>query len=315
MIVMIMIFGSTVESKMSLCGGACGSGQIFQHNAPMLWGVGAPLRAKVVVYLDGVATGSANVRDGTDGKAGLWEVILPKQPFGTGHNITVTVGQNKRTITNIGFGDVFLCSGQSNMCLSVDGAIDARTVDEPDADRYGDIRLLKVTLRNASTEQDSIEGYYSRWPRPAPDDKNSSWGVTRRENIPGFSAVCYFAARELYNQLGGDRPIGLVQSCVGGTRVEAWSSPDALSQCAPAAPEPNCSAYPPGVNSCSVLWNGMIAPILPMRFSAVLWYQVRSVPVHMHMQTHAHTHCTYTLHIQMHTHTHMHAYTHAHAHT
>jgi sialate O-acetylesterase len=99
-----------------------------------------------------------------------------------------------------------------------------------------------------------------------------------------MSATCYFTGRGLYKALGGEVPIGLVASDWGGTRVEAWSSPDALAKC-PSAEEEDAAVdssdaailfNDPDPNNSSVLFNGMIAPILPMRFKLATWYQGES---------------------------------------
>jgi hypothetical protein len=101
-----------------------------------------------------------------------------------------------------------------------------------------------------------------------------------------MSATCYFSGRGLYKALGGEVPIGLVASDWGGTRVEAWSSPDALAKCpgaeeADATVEASAAAIlfndpPPDPNTASALYNGMIAPILPLRFKLATWYQGQS---------------------------------------
>ena len=117
-----------------------------------------------------------------------------------------------------------------------------------------------------------------------------------------FSAVCYLTGRDLYTGLAAlDRiqsvPIGLVEAAWGGTRIEAWTSPAGLAQCEgegtakcgpccsegvipgwckttePADKKPFCARMNSTGNGnlCSGLFNGMLAPILPMRFKAMLW--------------------------------------------
>lgn len=103
-----------------------------------------------------------------------------------------------------------------------------------------------------------------------------------------FSAVCKFTGVALFDALGGNVPIGLVESAWGGTRIESWSSPDALSSC-PADTTAGCGPPIGGQwarmnstnsgNLCSAAWNGMLHPILNMRFAAMLWYQVRNSTV------------------------------------
>lgn len=100
----------------------------------------------------------------------------------------------------------------------------------------------------------------------------------RTSFVDDFSAVCVLSARDVARlHVGYDKPVGLVQSAVGGTRVEAWMSSDALdvasrrvlSNHTPIVPPPASNA----VNERSVLYNGMIAPFDAMSVRAVLWYQ------------------------------------------
>lgn len=101
--------------------------------------------------------------------------------------------------------------------------------------------------------------------------------------------MCRITGASLFDSLGGKVPIGLVESAWGGTRIESWSSPDALAACpvdttagcGPPLLGPNEWARMNSSNSgnlCSAAYNGMLHPILPMRFLAMLW-----VSEHMRM--------------------------------
>ena len=119
-------------------------------------------------------------------------------------------------------------------------------------------------------------------------------------SLGSFSAVCYLTGRNVFRGLGGKVPIGLVEAAWGGTRIEAWSSPEALAECsgdgtakcgaccsdstggwcseqqpatAPACPRMNSTN---SGNLCSADYNGMLAPLFPMRLKAMLWYQGES---------------------------------------
>jgi len=89
----------------------------------------------------------------------------------------------------------------------------------------------------------------------------SSWAAI----MPSYSAVCWLFAKNLFQKYG--KPIGLIQTCWGGTRIEAWSSPQALSQC--------FTTVPPGTgqNEAMVLYNAMIHPFIPMPIFGAIWYQ------------------------------------------
>ena len=88
-----------------------------------------------------------------------------------------------------------------------------------------------------------------------------------------MSAVCWTFGRRMFDHLGGEVPIGLVDASVGGTEIAAWSDAATAEQC----PAHRCSPATDGVDatiaSCSGLWNGMVAPLTRMRLAGILWYQ------------------------------------------
>jgi sialate O-acetylesterase len=83
------------------------------------------------------------------------------------------------------------------------------------------IRLLSVPLRASSTPQTDI---------------NATWRVATPESVPNFSAVCWMTARHIREMYWGDLPMGLIQTAWGGTRVEAWATPDVNAKCEPNPP-------------------------------------------------------------------------------
>src|SRR5678815_2197049 len=122
---------------------------------------------------------------------------------------TIT-GSNTLTIRNVLAGEVWLCSGQSNMEWPLINTIGgADTVAHAN---YPEIRLFTVTKNTSSTPLADLEGH---------------WVVTTPDEAAHFSAVGYFFGRELYQHL--KVPIGLINSSWGGTPAEAWTSHDALA--------------------------------------------------------------------------------------
>eukprot|EP00656_Telonema_subtile_P039489 TRINITY_DN44596_c0_g1_i1.p1 TRINITY_DN44596_c0_g1~~TRINITY_DN44596_c0_g1_i1.p1 ORF type:complete len:220 (+),score=30.68 TRINITY_DN44596_c0_g1_i1:177-836(+) len=83
-----------------------------------------------------------------------------------------------------------------------------------------------------------------------------------------FSAVCYFFGRDLARALTPPRPLGLIETAVGGTPDQHWSSPDAIQQC-----KGSHSWNWPSNFSDSVLWNGFVVPLLRTSITGVIWYQ------------------------------------------
>jgi sialate O-acetylesterase len=169
------------------------------------------------------------------------------------------------TLENVLFGDVFICGGQSNMEFTVSQGVNA-TDEILMADDYPNIRVFTVGQNNISSE-----------PLQYFDSVEQPWAVASNLSIGGaewtyFSAVCWFYAKNIYDTQ--TIPIGVVSSNWGGTIIQAWSSPEALSACPDAAGQSKSLATRQiNPNQNSVLWNAMIVPLLPMRVRGAIWYQ------------------------------------------
>ena len=143
---------------------------------------------------------------------GQWQASLPAHAAGGPYTLTVTTSDgDTQTIHDVLVGDVWLCSGQSNMQLPVKRALDARAeVQDASNDR---IRVLTVDDISSVKPLDSI---------PASDH----WLATTPKTIAEFSATCYFYARELQKDV--PVPMGLIVAAWGGSRIEPWMSEAAL---------------------------------------------------------------------------------------
>ncbi len=147
---------------------------------------------------------------------GRWEVILPPLPAGGPYTLTITDGTESAEITDIMFGEVWLCGGQSNMELNLKDANGAQEALETCAD--SNVRLYHVCKRGFMDEQFYKEEAASCWNLPSP------------ESCPYWSAVGYFYARELAERLGVT--VGLVNCNYGGTSASAWMSKEMLTETA-----------------------------------------------------------------------------------
>jgi len=123
----------------------------------------------------------------------------------------VVKGKNLRTIENILIGEVWVCSGQSNMEFNLSSAIHAE--EEIASSNYPEIRLFTVKKRIAQSPQENLE--------------EGEWWNCSPISSPHFSAVAYFFGRELYRKL--KVPIGLINTSWGGTVAETWTSPETIS--------------------------------------------------------------------------------------
>ena len=181
---------------------------VVQRDQPIrIWGWAEP-GGRVKVSLGKRAASATADADGN------WQVTLRSLPAGGPYTLKVD-GQETLVCSDVMAGEVWVCSGQSNMQMPVKvGEYGVRDGDkEVMAADYPDIRLFTVPTTISYT--------------PENDTKSDGWHLCTPESVPSFSAVAYFFGRELHKQLGV--PIGLIHSSWGGTVAEAWTSEAALN--------------------------------------------------------------------------------------
>jgi len=141
--------------------------------------------------------------------AGKWQTKIGPLKAGGPFELTIS-GSNTITITNVLIGEVWVCSGQSNMEWPL---INARNgAEEVGKANYPEIRLFTVQKSTSSTPLDDVKG---------------SWVVTTPDKVGQFSAVGYFFGRELNQKL--KVPVGLIHTSWGGTPAEAWTQRESLA--------------------------------------------------------------------------------------
>ncbi|TLU92478.1 sialate O-acetylesterase [Dyadobacter sediminis] len=174
---------------------------VLQRDQPIaIWGWAAP-KEKVTVTFKNKNYHAVAKADGS------WKTELPAQPAGTGFDMVIK-GKNRVQIRNIAFGDVWLCSGQSNMVINME-RVKERFPEDIASARYPDIRNFFIPART------DLNG-------PEKDLPPSQWKAATTADILSFGAVSYFFARDLYEQY--HVPVGIINSSVGGTPIEAWIS-------------------------------------------------------------------------------------------
>ena len=193
---------------------------------------------------------------------GYWKtkVHTPSAGF-TPYTLSVTQG-NTLTLTNVLIGEVWFCSGQSNMEMPMKGFTGQPIEGGPEAinsSRNPNIRMFTVTRVSELNPQDDCTG---------------NWQEASPVTTPDFSATAYYFGRMLNNTL--DIPVGLIHSSWGGSRIEAWMTADMLKEI-PEKKIPQTKGDIKIANGTpNVLFNGMLNPVLGYGIRGAIWYQGES---------------------------------------
>jgi len=198
---LMVITSAMAEVRLPNC---LSDNMVVQRDLPIrVWGFAANGEKVTVTF--GQRSGQA-VADAQ----GHWLVTLESLPASATPASLVLTGKNTITLTNILVGDVWLCSGQSNMAWWLNVCDNAK--EEIANAKHPGIRFLNITGQPIL---------------PAPGDNiRSTWAVCTPQTAKDFSGVGYFFGREIHERIGV--PIGLIGSAVGGTSVEAWIPQDTL---------------------------------------------------------------------------------------
>ena len=274
-----------------------GSRMVLQREISIpVWGWADP-NENITVKLGGNEVSTKASKDGT------WKVEMPSMKAGGPFRMTVS-GKNTIELTDILIGEVWVCSGQSNMQWPLKSAFNAN--QEIARANYPEMRLFYVPRIPAG--------------QPVPD-VDAEWLPCNSENSAEFSAVAYFFGRELHTEL--DVPVGLIHSSWGGTKIEPWTPPvgfeglpklayildeidkankdyrtlldtsldeledwvkasrKALRKGAEIPIQPVWPVHPlDSRNEPTGLYNGMIHPIVPYAMRGAIWYQGESNRYH-----------------------------------
>lgn len=244
------------------------SGMVLQQQTEVkLWG---KARANSTIKVSTSWNGKT-YRTTSDGE-GCWDVkvITPKAGL-TSYKIIVSDGE-QTVLDNVLIGEVWLCSGQSNMEMPMRG------FDRQPLQGTNDIIARakpSVPIRMFLT--DSKDGTWIRQFSKTPlDDMKGEWLDNTPDNVAVTSATAYYFARYLNDVL--EVPVGIIVSTLGGSRIEPWMSREALA----AFPDKDLSFLDNDLevknihsNPC-VLFNAKIAPLIPFSIRGFLWYQGES---------------------------------------
>ena len=243
---------------------------VVQHNSDVpIWGKASPNK-RVTISASWDATSTA----WADGM-GNWETKINTPKAGGPFTITIDDGE-AITLHNVMSGEVWLCSGQSNMEMPIDGwtHVMNHEAEKKEANNYPNIRLLSV---HDNASHLPIKEFTT--------DSGKGWLVCDEHSVKEFSATAYFFGMQLHKQL--NVAIGLIDASWGGTFIEAWISGNAANchldlkdawqevRNTPETPSEMQKYLSNEVRPflVSVLYNAMIHPIVPFTIKGAIWYQ------------------------------------------
>ena len=235
---------------------------VMQREATVpVWGWGDP-GAKVTVHTswDNASTGA------TVGKDGAWRVRVSTGVAGGSHTMTVRSGKETVEVRDIAFGEVWLCSGQSNMEMPMRGygfqEIEGFREQLMESIEYASrVRVFNIKADTTHVAQQDVE---------------TVWEYTEPEAFCNTSAVGYLFAKRLARTL--DVPVGIIVNAWGGSRIEPWMNMESVEQAGLAEDElaavkalrEHANRWPNSIGTC---WNGRMLPVAGYPVKGFIWYQ------------------------------------------
>ncbi len=227
-------------------------GMVLQQNSIVkLWGSDNP---NTHISVD---TSWGQVAQTTSGSDGNWSLTMTTTSATTGQQLTIS-GSEKIIITNISLGEVWLCSGQSNMEMPVKGL-----KNQP-------IEGSLETILNSTNSEINLFQVNRKASLTPLTDVTGSWRTAAPTSVGDFSATCYFFGKKLHSVI--KVPIGLIATSWGNSNAEAWT-PKASLQKLGYAPMPTKIPKKLLQRTATILYNGMLHPLAGYKIKGFVWYQ------------------------------------------
>jgi sialate O-acetylesterase len=206
-VTILLLFSSIIVHSQIRLPKLISDGMVLQRDTPIkIWGWATPKETVILRFKNQTFVTQADEK-------GQWLIKLPPQPAGGSFDLTFTAS-NTLIIHDVLFGDVWICSGQSNMELMMERV----------KDKYP---TIVATASNPYIRQFTVPDIYN-FEKPNDDLIDGQWISVNPKNIYSFSAVAYFFANELYAK--HKVPVGLINAALGGSPIQAWMSESALKQ-------------------------------------------------------------------------------------
>ena len=227
------------------------SNMVLQRNKPVpVWGTATP-GEKISVSIN------KQTRTTTANALGAWRVTLDPLSASSKPSALIVAGNNTITLTNVLVGEVWLCSGQSNMEYTMrknskvvkTGTSKDSAIDELDRANNPAIRIFLVTQKNLLDNKTATSG----------------WSIAKDSALRSFSAAGYFFAKELYSKL--NVPIGMISAAIPGSDIEPWL-PGKIKKQAEKDRAISLDENEPGK-----FYAKMVQPLAPFSIKGFLWYQ------------------------------------------
>lgn len=202
----LLCFASALHAEVKLAN-IFSNNMVLQRDKPIkIWGWADKNEAIEVHFLNQIKKVKAD-------KTGTWVATLNPVSYGGPYTMEVKGKKNSITLNDILIGEVWLCSGQSNMEMAVHGWGSVYNYEQEIKDaNYPQIRAFNVVKDISMKPKDNLGG---------------TWQVCSPQTVSEFSAVAYFFARKLNKEL--NIPVGIINSSWGGTDIETWTSSDAFN--------------------------------------------------------------------------------------
>lgn len=253
--IILIVSGSSLSYGKIILPGIFSDNMVLQQNSDVaIWGWG---NASEVVKIVGSWNPSDTVSVKAD-NAARWQAKIKTTKAGGPYSLTI-LGSSRVVLENVMLGEVWLCSGQSNMEWSVNHKNIMNGEQEAAAANHPNIRFFHVPKIGSETKQ---------------DDCKASWAVCSPETMRATSAVGYFFGRALQQDL--NVPVGLIVSAWGGTPAEVWIEKEKIENDPLLNSKKYDNVYAWWPNNPGILYNSMIAPLVPFQVAGAIWYQGES---------------------------------------
>lgn len=249
----LFLYGADAAGQVTLPSLFADNMILQQRSSPAIWG-----KAAAGVTVSVTPSWNKKTYTAVAAKDSTWKLFMETSAAGGPYTITINSGKQQRVLKNILLGEVWICSGQSNMEMPVKGAMNQPVLQANDILMDGDdpeIRLFKVERTASSKAQYNCTG---------------TWHESSAQILRYFSAAGYLYAKLLHQKL--NVPVGMIAVYWGGTKIQPWMTRESLEAFGIKVPE-NAEGPDGPRRSAAWLYQGMIAPLAGYGIRGFLWYQ------------------------------------------